>query len=256
MFFDSKEAPTGSTELGWLRKAGARGGRQFFQVVKNETLSRPLDSGTFPSDDEICSHMELKHSKCPKPERPPAYDHIQEYLQFEMEDFRQAMKAAKRKAGQGLPPFIIVIADKFHQFFLSAINEWLINGLPEFITEANLWLLFKSGDRLNPTCYRPISIPHPLYNILAKLILTVLYKQVNPKLFKNQYGFRKGYSCTEAVIAYRAQVRHLICQYPDEGVSSLFIDISKAFDSVPHDKLFLELGRYVPDKTLKALSPL
>jgi len=176
------------------------------------------------------------------------------HMEFNMDEFQQAIKTTKRKAGQGMPPFVIKVAERFHQTFLKAINFWMREGIPEEVLLANLWLLYKKGDRMDAGSYRPISIPHPLYNTIARLILHSIKNKVEKKLYKHQYGFRTGYSCTEAIMVYRAKVKEYLNAYPGEGTSSLFIDLMKAFDSVPHHLLFEQLGKYLEFEELKALS--
>jgi len=160
IYFGQKEKPSGSTELNWLRRAGAQGSRFFFQVIKNDTLTKPVDAGT--CDEVICEHMEKNHSLCENPKPPPEFSQEGSPIQFSMDAFLRAIRANKKKAGQGLPPFVIKISDKFHEYFLGAINRWMQQGIPQFVLLANLWMLFKKGDRMDPGCFRPISIPHPL----------------------------------------------------------------------------------------------
>jgi len=253
IFFQAKTSPSGSSDLNWLRRAGAQGGRLFFQSVRSDALCKPLDAGVFPCDEQICNHMGKNHSLCKNPLPPPTYENFPK-VQFDLDTFVQALKTNKKKAGQGIPPFIIKIAEKFHAYFLLAINAWMKRGLPHFVLLANLWMLFKKGERLDPACFRPISIPHPLYNIIARMLLVQLQKETDQKLYKYQFGFRKGFSCTEAIVVYRAKVNQLIQNSVDQGTSSLFIDIEKAFDSVPHHSLFKQLEHYLSPPLLGALA--
>jgi len=197
--------------------------------------------------------MEYNHSLCPTPLPAPEYV-TESDMEFTMEQFLGAIKSTKKKAGQGLPPFCLYIAERFHETFLKAINLWMKQGVPEEVLKTNLWLLFKKGDRMDTGSYRPISIPHPLYNTIARLILRTIQPRVEQKLFKHQYGFRKGYSCTEAIMVYRTKVKEFLNSYPGEGTSTLFIDLMKAFDSVPHHRLFEELQKYLEGEELKAIS--
>ena len=61
-------------------------------------------------------------------------------------------------------------------------------------------------------------------------------------LFKFQFGFRKLYSTTLALIEFTDKVRSLL----DEGnyVISIFVDLTKAFDTVDHEILMYKLDLY------------
>ena len=68
------------------------------------------------------------------------------------------------------------------------------------------------------------------------------FLQCNNVLFKYQFGFRKQYSTTLALIEFTDKVRSLL----DDGnyVISIIVDITKAFDTVDHEILLYKLDRY------------
>ena len=73
---------------------------------------------------------------------------------------------------------------------------------------------------------------------------------LNSFLYHHQYGFRYGHSTVQAV----AQLNNWVLQYLDQGkvVGSLFVDISKEFDSLNHRILFGKLGSLgVSDQSLR-----
>ena len=61
-------------------------------------------------------------------------------------------------------------------------------------------------------------------------------------LFDFQYGFRKLYSTTLALIEFTDYIR----KYLDQGhyCISIFVDMTKAFDTVDHDMLLEKMNRY------------
>ena len=77
--------------------------------------------------------------------------------------------------------------------------------------------------------------------ILAKRLVRFLTD--NKILFDYQYGFRKLYSTTLALMEFTDN----IMKYLDQGNYriSIFVDMTKAFDTVDHDILLEKMNRYV-----------
>lgn len=97
--------------------------------------------------------------------------------------------------------------------------------------------IHKEGDRLRVTNYRPISLIPNIAKMIEKIIKQFL--ETNRIISDHQFGFRNGKSTLCAVT--RSIYRCL-----DEGKSSScdFLDISKAFDTVCHGRLFIgEAGK-------------
>ena len=94
----------------------------------------------------------------------------------------------------------------------------------------------KKGDAELPKNYRPISI----IPVLAKLFSTILYIRIQDlvenRLAEEQFGFRKGRGCTDAV-----HVLRMVVEKSAEWGEPLFLaqlDVEKAFDRVHHEDLF------------------
>ena len=129
--------------------------------------------------------------------------------------------------------------------FAKIINLCLSKG-----TFATSWKIskvtpvFKAGDQLNISNYRPISILPVLSKILVRHIHLTLYKYLNQHdlLFKHQSGFRPFHSCETAMIDL---VDNLLVNMYNGLVSSLsLIDFRKAFDLVDHGVLLKKLAIY------------
>lgn len=118
------------------------------------------------------------------------------------------------------------------------INNDLLNGFfPEELKVARVVPVFKNGDKLEINNFRAISV---LPNT-SKLYERVIYNQLNDYLIESkfyhekQYGFINKSNTTAACINLVGEIQKSLDLRKITGC--LFVDFSKAFDSVDHSKL-------------------
>ena len=89
--------------------------------------------------------------------------------------------------------------------------------------------------------YRPISILNIFSKIFEKVIKTyaVKYMDETNLLSEQQFGFQKGKSTEDALIEFSTKLYRQLDQ--KNHALSIFIDFSKAFDTVPHDILIKKI---------------
>ena len=107
---------------------------------------------------------------------------------------------------------------------------------------AEATLIFKKNDDLDKENYRPVSVlPH-----VSKIIERVMYIQIEnfmeDKLSKLLTGFRKNHSTQHSLVNMLEKWKNTL----DKGgfVCAIFMDLSKAFDTMNHDLLIAKLGAY------------
>ena len=101
--------------------------------------------------------------------------------------------------------------------------------------------IFKKGARGKPSNYRPVS----LTSLVGKIMESLIRDKVTDHLITNalinlsQHGFMADRSCQTNLLEFLDKVLELI----DEGkpVDIVYLDFSKAFDKVPHQRLLKKL---------------
>ena len=126
------------------------------------------------------------------------------------------------------------------------IRDWLNNMLktgevPEILKQGRVSLLYKRGDCLDPANYRPITISSVMMKVLTRLLNIRLEEVVeeNKFLSEKQFGFRKKYSTTDAVLVVSAAIDKARLDNLDAGMAS--IDLKAAYDMVSREALFAKL---------------
>ena len=107
--------------------------------------------------------------------------------------------------------------------------------------KANITPIFKKGSKHSPANYRPISLTSIVIKTLERLIHSKVldFLSEHNKLSNSQHGFHPGHSCQTQLL----EAAHQWAENIDHKSSThvIFLDFSRAFDSVPHQRLLLKL---------------
>ena len=128
---------------------------------------------------------------------------------------------------------------------LSIFNQSLKLGVfPEKMKLAEVFPLHKSKERDLLSNYRLISLLITVSKLLEKLVYARTYNFLNEtgQIFRSQYGFRNAHSCENAIQELFSTV--LKGNKNKCYTMSIFLDLSKAFDTISHTVLFSKLNKY------------
>ena len=94
------------------------------------------------------------------------------------------------------------------------------------------------------TNYRPISLLVMLYKVLEKIMSNRIYKHMEKTnwFYKCQNGFRETHNCEQTIMNLVGKIVHGMNK--EQLTIALFLDLSKAFDTLNHNILVKKFDRY------------
>lgn len=129
---------------------------------------------------------------------------------------------------------------------IALITNQIINTstIPTKMKIAKVIPIYKKGSRLELTNYRPIS----LLSVISKIVENTIAHQLsdhfneNDLFYNHQYGFRKEHSTELAALELTHKTVTLLEN--KHTPFNIYLDLSKAFDTINHDMLLHKLNHY------------
>lgn len=186
----------------------------------------------------------------------PTYLNVQPNIEDptveEIQEIIKTMKNNKAPGEDGICAEIlkaggIELAKKLHKIILQV---WEREDIPEDWRNAIIIPIHKKGDKRDPNNYRGISLLSTSYKVLSKVLQKRLEKYTEEIIEEHQAGFQRGRSTIDQIYI----LKEAIAKYWEFGKSfyGLFIDFSKAYDSIYREKIWHKMESFgIPKKLIK-----
>ena len=116
------------------------------------------------------------------------------------------------------------------------------NIFPDHMKMANISPLYKKKNKLDKDNYRSVNLLIALSKIQEKVLSNQIYDHMQPLFHDYLSGFRKGHGCHDILTRLVEDWREALDNGNSVGV--IAIDLSKAFDCMPHGLLLAKLHAY------------
>lgn len=123
------------------------------------------------------------------------------------------------------------------------INSSLITGLfPNKLKIAKVVPIYKKGSPSDIQNYRPVSILPSISKLFERAMYNRLlnHLETNSLFDIEQHGFRKNKSTVTALVAFTESIIDSVDK--KDMVTGIFMDLTRAFDSISHSKLLHKLN--------------
>ena len=143
------------------------------------------------------------------------------------------------------------ISTRLLKFSISEISQPLTdlinmsirkNKFPDALKQAEVSPLFKKNDNMNKNNYRPVSILVCISKIFERVYSEQMTEFFDDILSISLSAFRKSYSCETVLIRLIEDWKALLDK--QQIVGAMLLDLSKAFDCLPHRLLIANLKAY------------
>ena len=168
---------------------------------------------------------------------------------FSTREITSIIKALKTKNVHAFDEISIkllkISATYIHSTLTYICNKTILSGIfPDRIKFSIIKSMYKKGNKMNPTNYRPISLLTSFLKVFEKALYIRLTEHFNihKLLVGNKFGFRKGIATEDAIFKLTNEILNALNN--KIVASNMFCDLEKAFNSVNHDILLSKLLYY------------
>ena len=188
----------------------------------------------------------LKHFSEFMPPQADSSLYLYPTSQLEIVNIVKKMKNKNSSGHDGISNFLLKSIIHHLKYALNIVfNNSIQEGVyPDQMKLAEVVPIYKSKRRDLVENYRPVSLLHVISKVLERIIYKRLFSFLCKKalLYDSQYGFRNKRSTIDAVTELSGKILHGLER--KEYTLGVYLDLSRAFDTVPHDTLLSKLNHY------------
>lgn len=237
--------------------------REFWKHVHKSLKNRPVISSVLNNDDNLTStDVDTANAfnkffsqafASDNSDVLPSFKEVGnskiDTIDFTVNDLRKFIDSLPQRSSpgpDGVPNALLTNAGPcllpvLHRFFRHLFDNGV---LPSDWLLANVTPIYKKGSRTLCGNYRPISLTSTSCKIAERLIKCniIKYLQTNNLLSSSQHGFLPHRSCLSSLLIFLETISDNL----DQGIPSntVYIDFSKAFDSISHRRLLIKLKAF------------
>ena len=175
---------------------------------------------------------------------PPACNF--EFSTVDENDVLKVINSLKSKSSSGIDSMSTKLS-KSIKVKVSPILTLIFNQsimaqtFPNRLTIAKVVPVYKKGDPMCFENYRPISLLPTISKVFERLLHNQMtyYLETNQLIIPNQFGYRRGHSTELASATLVERIHNLMDKKLD--TIGIFMDLSKAFDTIDHKILLKKL---------------
>lgn len=175
----------------------------------------------------------------------------------EVDEAVKNTKTGKSPGPDGVLPEVLIHGGARLRAFLFTIISmfWTTEDIPSDLTDPNIAILFKKGDRSHCGNYRGISLLSVVGKLLSDILLQRL-KRIADKMYpQSQSGYRDGRSTIDGIFTLRQLMEK--AREQRRNMYIVFVDFTKAFDTVNRSLLFQILEKLgCPPKFVRVIKKL
>ena len=208
------------------------------QVTNINGMRRHEKEATLDSIlERYSSHPSIVSIKMHCPNDGPKF----KFTKANPDDICQIIKGIKSHTSTGVdnipPRLLIMAADIIADPLTDLINATMLEEsiFPDAEKRASVTPVFKKDDKLLKTNYRPISVLNVFSKVFERFLLNQMLPFIENVMSSLMSAYRSKYSTQHVLLRLIEQWRTFLDN--DRVVGAVLMDLSKAFDCLPHDLL-------------------